>query len=164
MKYFLFSNLKNLPVASITSNEKIGRIFQTIIDLNQLEIIGFMVKKNLFLSGKFVGYFEVIEIEKQGITINSEDQLAPLDEVVRAKQIIKSGFSIISLPVYTQKRKYIGKIFDFVFCLPSGKIYKFYIKLFWDTRIIARENIISINKKKMIVESDRKILGASQPI
>ena len=66
---------------------------------------------------------------------------------------------IINLEVYTQSDQYLGRIVDFEFDPPSQTIVKYYIKsrdiikeLLQKELLVAKDQVISISKEKMIVE------------
>jgi len=161
MPYFLYSNIKNLPVASLADSQKVGRLNKVLIDLDRLEIIGFLIRENIF-SIKFLGLPEIAELDKRGVVIESKEKLARPDEIVRAQNIIQNGIEIISLPVRTKNNKFLGRVSDFVFESDSGKILKFYLQFFLRSRVISRMNVLDVTPRKMIVESDNAIVGVSQ--
>ena len=161
MTYFLYSNIKNLPVASLAESQKVGRLTKVLVDLDRLEIIGFLIRENFF-SIKFLSLAEITELDKRGVVIESKEKLARPDEIVRVQHIIKNGIELISLPVKTQNNKFIGRITDFVFESESGKILKFYLQFFLHSRIISRANVIRTTPQKMVVENDSAMVGASQ--
>lgn len=68
---------------------------------------------------------------------------------------------IIDLPVYTQSNQALGKIADFELDPETQKISKYYVKsertikeLLAKELIISAEQVISIDKDKMIVEDN----------
>jgi len=65
---------------------------------------------------------------------------------------------LIGLPVFTQSNQHLGKIFDFELDKQTQKITRYYIKseqlikeILAKKLVIAAEQVVSIDKEKMIV-------------
>jgi len=74
--------------------------------------------------------------------------------------MIINSKDLIDLPVETKSGIFLGRVFDFEMETDSGIINKFYVKrgnlieglLKRDQLIISRNQVISIDKEKMVVE------------
>lgn len=162
MQLFLFSSLARLAVAEINRQMKIGYIYRGVIDADKLAIIGFLVKKNLLARPLFVSAEETVDLEKSGLLIQSEDSLVPPSEIVRAARILSHKVDLIGLPVLTKDNRYLGRVYDFSFEIPTYRIASFYLIKFFRRRIIGRSKIIKITPKALVVESDIELVGTAE--
>jgi uncharacterized protein YrrD len=162
MQQLLFSNLIRLPVASLSQQKKLGSIFQVIVELKDMEVKGFLIRKNFFSPVQYLSYDEVVDIEREGLMIRGEEVLSSPQEIVRVADILRQKINLIGLPIRTKSGKYLGRIFDFVFDSITAKIQSFYTARLFDRRIIARSKIIQADRRVMIVEDDVKMVGAAE--
>ncbi|TSC93143.1 MAG: hypothetical protein CEN89_258 [Candidatus Berkelbacteria bacterium Licking1014_7] len=163
MEQFLYSNLIGLPVASVDGQKKIGFVSRVIVDFSQFEILGFLMKKYIFLPEKFIAFFDIADIEKEAVLIRSEENLSDISEIVRVNAIVKRGFNLIGLSVWTKEGKYLGRVTDFSFEFETQKIKQFYTKVFfWSGKIFSRSKIIKINQKSIIVENNMLASGVAE--
>jgi len=69
---------------------------------------------------------------------------------------------IINLPVYTQSKKYLGRIIDLEMNCETGKIEQYFVKtgllsnLFQQSLVINNSQVICLSKKEMIVKDNFK--------
>lgn len=154
--YLQASHILNLPVASLDPQEKIGNVFDIIVDPKELKSVGFLViKRSLFVSQKLLlSQSDVLDIDKHGIVTRNEENLVEPNEVIRIKNILKNKVKILNQRACTKSGKNLGKISDLVFEKETGFVSKFYIHGWLEDKIIPREKLIKITSKKLIFEDD----------
>jgi uncharacterized protein YrrD len=160
MNLVLVTSLFGLPVLSLHERMKVGSVSTALFDTDQGLLVGFLVKPNIFSKPYFLNPDEIDSIDTGAIIIKKADDLAPLEEVVRANKIYRSGFKIIGLSVKTQDNKRLGKVSDLSVSLSTGVIHSLYVQSFLKEIIIPRERVIEITKKSIIVNDDTSIPSA----
>lgn len=149
------SKIKNVPVGVMDEQKAVGSVETPVIFADDAKVIGFEVKLRGLLSQKRVLSFQdVVDIDAKGLVINSTDSLLPMDEILRIKDILKSGFKLIGLPARTKNKKYLGRITDAVIETTSGDIIRLYVKNLLDERIFERSMIHDIKPKEVILTFD----------
>jgi len=106
--------LTGKPIASVQSGHKVATTAEMIIDPRNLKVFAFKVNSpkspNLILHTD-----DVRSVTPQGLVIDNNNQLMTFDEdLVRLKEIAEINFVLINKPVYTENKKKIGKVVDFV--------------------------------------------------
>lgn len=149
-------NILNLPIASLDTNEKIGKIGGVIVDVKSLNIIGFIIQKTSFFWAKkyYVSSVDVLDLDTNGLVVQNEKKVIDPEEVVRANKIIKQRFSLFRLPAETRNHQKLGKIDDFVIDTNTLSVTSFYLTGFLESKIIETKNVYKVTKNKIIFEND----------
>lgn len=151
------SKVRGLPTGAIDEGALIGTVKQAVVSPEAARVIGFLVKiKGLFRGQKVISFQDVVDIDTQGLVINSRDNLVSENEIVRIKELVDSRFSLIGLSARTKNKKYLGRVSDAVIESTSGDIIRVYVKYFWDERIFERSMIHEIKKDEIILTFDDK--------
>lgn len=160
MKGFMLlelSKTKGIPVGVMDEQKAVGIVQAAVIFADEAKVIGFLVKpKGILTPKKVVSFQDVVGIDPKGLVINSADNLLPTDEVLRIKEILKSGFKLIGLPARTKNKKYLGRITDVVIETISGDIIRLYVRNLLDERIFERSMIHDIKPKEVILTFDNR--------
>ena len=160
------SSLIGTPILSIHASSKIAEISDVIIDPDNLKIIAFklsgpMIKSTNILDAKFIR-----EYSQYGMVIDSIDDLAEPDEIIKIANILKLNFSLIGLKVETKKGSKLGKIIDYTitnddFLTQQIIVKRPIVKAFIDpTLTIHRKEIVEITDYKVIVKDEEKTIKA----
>jgi uncharacterized protein YrrD len=151
------SKTKNLPVGALNEQKAVGLVEMPVVFADDAKVIGFLVKmKGVFQGKKVVSFSDVVDLDTKGLVINSADSLLAVDEILRIKDILKSGFKLVGLPARTKNKKYIGRISDVVIETTSGDIIRLYVQSLFDQRIFERSMIHDITSKEVILTFDNK--------
>ncbi len=151
--------LENKPIASVQSGHRVAISGEMIIDPRDLKIFAFYVstpqKQELVLHAE-----DIRSVTPQGMIIDDNDQLMSFDDdLVRLKKVTDINFKLIEKPVYTENKKKIGKVVDFVTETEGFIIMKLHVNrsmvksLGVSQLIIDRSQIIQITDDKIIVKS-----------
>lgn len=149
------THIDGLAVASVEKRKAIGAIEKIIVARTSGNILGFTVrpygffKKDLYLSEN-----DILDIDKNGIVIRSEESLADISEIIRAKKILDDGFELIGLKAITKNKTKLGKIEDYVIQTNNLEITKYYLSGFFSNRIIGSEKVHKITKKEIVFKDD----------
>ena len=157
------STIIGLPIAAIDSESKIGQVENIVIDPESGELAGFIVKPHqLFSKNKILSIFDVIDIDKNGLVVKSEENLLNLSEIVKIERIIKKNIKIIGQRAVTESNKHLGRVSDLLIDTESSFVVKYYLHGILEDRIISNDKMIKITKKALIF-SDDVIMQSAAP-
>ncbi len=151
--------LTGKPVASVQSGHKVATTAEMIIDPRNLKIFAFRVDSPK--SSELILHTEdVRSVTPQGLVIDNNNQLMTFDEdLVRLKEVAEINFALVDKPVYTEDKKKIGKVMDFVTETQDFMIMKIHVsrplmKSFGSSQlIIDRSQIVQITDDRIVVRS-----------
>lgn len=159
MNLVLASSIIGLPVASLKEEAKLGVVKKILIDIDSGAIYGYLVQKSLFAKPEFIDAKDILGAEKAAFVVDSASALNPIDEIVRAKKMLETGFKLFGLPVLSSNQdKKIGKVDDFAISVTNSLIMSLYVRNFLGDRIIPRQKIVKITKKNIIVDDDASLM------
>jgi len=144
-----------MPVGALEEAEMVGKIHRLAIDPKEQKLIGFTVKTGGYFSKTHsVSMTDVVDVDKNGVVINSRQSLLPNDEIVRMNEILKKKFSIIGLKVITKSGEKIGRVEDAVIDTNSGDILRIYTSSFAKRRIFERSQIEKMTFLEVVVKKN----------
>ncbi len=151
------SKVRGIPVGVMDEQRAVGSVEMPVIFADEAKVIGFLVRsRGILPPKKVVSFQDVVGIDTKGLVINSVDNLLPTDEVLRIKEILKSGFKLVGLPAKTKNKKYLGRITDVVIETTSGDVIRLYVRNLLDERIFERSMIHDIKPKEVILTFDNR--------
>lgn len=152
---FQATSLIGLPIGCQETRSKIGEILQIIINPEKGSLLAFLVKPlGFFSSPKLLSPVDVIEYDKAGIVCKSHEDLALPKEIVRAKKILDSGIKILGINARTTSGTKLGKVEDFLINTETSNVTKYYLKNWFETRIISADKVIKIDRTGLIFDDD----------
>jgi len=149
------STIIGLPIAAMDTESKVGKIENIVVDPDSGELVGFFVKPlGMFARNKVLSALDVIDIDKNGMVVKSEESLVDLSEIVKMEQIIKKNIKIIGQKAITESKKYLGKVNDLLIDTESALVLKYYIGDILENRIIPNDKLIKITQNALIFSDD----------
>ncbi len=163
-----FSDLVGLSVGALNQSKKAATVCGVVFDPDSGKAIALLVKINpLSLRPDVISWLDVREISKEAVIITDEDSILPINELVRAEELYNDGFDIIGLPVFTKRKKKLGKDVDYSVDTESGSLISISVHGLWGYKaIFNRANIYKIQLDKIIVKSDvssKELLAEPSP-
>lgn len=157
------SSLKNLPVLSLQSGDRVATAEEPIINPNNLKILGWWCRANSAPDSRVLLVEDVREAMPQGLAINNESALSEPGDLVRHDEVLKIRFQLIDKKVKTKRHK-LGKVSDYAYDSEGYFVQKLYVaaslvKVFSssDTLVIDRTQILEITDSYILVrDSDVK--------
>lgn len=155
--YCLASQMDGLPIISLQTSEAVALARTPIIDISTLEILAFHChgahnkRPLLLMTG------DIRQMATDCIIIDSEDELASPDDIVRLQQLIHDNFSPLGKPVVSDIGRRLGNVDDYSINLDTNRIQKLYVRggllRSWlgTNLIIDRTQIIDITPQKITV-------------
>lgn len=147
----------NRPVMSLRTGQQIATITEPIINPNNLKIEGFYCADRFERGELVLLYQDIRDIIPQGFVVDDFDVLTAPDELVRLKNILDIGFTLLGKQVVTTSKHTVGKVTDFATELETMYIQKLYVsrsmlKSFTSGNLgIERNQINEITDKKIII-------------
>ena len=160
------SKLIGAPILSMQSAGPIGAIADSIVDPNSLKILAFYISGPLVKNTNILDTKSIREYSKYGCVVDSIEDLAEKDDIIKVSKIIDLNFSLIGLKVETKKGTKLGKVIDFTitpddFSVQQIVVKRPLVKSFLDPElIIPRAEIVEITDYKIIVKDEEKVIKA----
>jgi len=150
----LASELIDMPIGAIDEQSKVGTIEEIVISPEDGKLLGLIVGSGILGFNKSsIGWQDILDADKNGLVIQTSDNLLSVEDNIRISEVIQTGFSLDNLPVETKSGQKLGNINDYSLNMESGNLSKIHVHQLLppQDRIISRSNIISINKDKVVV-------------
>ncbi len=146
--------LLGTPVAAEDIQAKVGEIRQLIIDPNNGNLMGFLVRAGgIFAPKKVLSITDIRDWDPKAIITSSSDDLVPATEVIRIKEILDNKVNLLGMSAKTESGKGLGMIEDLLIDTDTQRVTKYYLKdLLGDARIFEAEKVQKIDKQ--IIFSD----------
>lgn len=156
------SNLVNCPILSLHVGGEIARVAEPIIDPNNLKIIAFRVEGKLVDNdtGDILPIESVRKFSRMGMVIDSIDELAHADDIVRVSKILQLNFSLVGLKVVTARKEKLGKVLDYTVDISGWAVQQIIVqrpvlKAFFDPElIISRRKIVEVDDYQVIIKDE----------
>ena len=174
--YVFASQLVGKAVISLQVGGLVAIVSDFVVNADMLELVAFRCfAPDLDLVDPILFLRDTREIGSDCILVDSVDALASLEDVVRIKQIVLSGFHLAGTKVFTEAGSYLGKVEDFTINFETRRIHRLTIqpqllrRFMSETLLIDREQIVDVTKDRITVreatvkESKRVGIGATMP-
>lgn len=153
-------HLIDLPIMSLQTGTELARTVSAIVDPRQLKIVAFYVDGPLLEEHPSILHPDDIrELSDIGLIVDSNDQLMPLDGLVRLQSIIDLGFELRGMKVIDERKHKLGKVSDYIVEPNSFTVQQIYIQqpllrsLSTATHVVRRSQIIAVRKDVIVVKS-----------
>jgi len=154
------SKIKGLPVGVMSESRKGGETSGVVFDHAQGKVIGFTVKgAGMFSAERVISLSDVVSVDQQGVVVRSSDDIIEKAEIVRIDQILRKKTKLIGMRVYGTNKRFLGYVYDAVIESQGGDLVRIYVRFLWRKFIFSREQITAINERRIVVDTDAKILN-----
>ncbi len=170
-----WSELANLPVASLAGTRKVGVVEAPIFNASTGSFLGFWVKLG-WLNRKVLPWNAIREIEERdpnrikggvhsgasraesgAVVVSSSDELVAPQDVIRVQEALKARCPILGQRAVNESGEYIGRVKDVSVDFAQGMLTTLHIvkgKFAFD---IPREKIVEVRADAVVVEVEEKI-------
>jgi sporulation protein YlmC with PRC-barrel domain len=155
--YILASVLKELPVISLQTGEAVATVTEPVFDPGDLSVVAVLCSAGRGSSSKVLMMRDVRQVATDCLIVDSDEELADSDDVVRLKSLLTSQLKPIGLPVVTDLGRKLGSVEDYTINLETARLQKLYIRQSiirsWlgSSLIIDRTQIIDVNQQHIVV-------------
>jgi len=123
----LSESLLNKPVMSLRTGQPVATAIEPIINPNNLKVEGFYCTDRFNKEELILLCQDIRDIIAQGFVVNDHDVLVSPQDLVRLKDILSIGFTLIGKPVVTVSKQRLGKVSDYATDMDSMYIQKIYV-------------------------------------
>jgi sporulation protein YlmC with PRC-barrel domain len=148
--------LLNRPIMSLRTGQQVGTALEPIINPNNLKIEGFYCTDRFEKGDMVLLYQDIRDVIAQGFVVDDHDALTPPAELVRLKDILSIGFSLIGKQVVTTSQDTVGKVNDY-----ATEVETMYIQKIYVTRSLFKSfssGNLGIDRSQINEITDRKII------
>ncbi len=156
--YVLGKQLQDLPIISLQTGQTVARSGKPIIDPDKLEIQAFYCLSGLVVQSMAVLLVrDIRQLGRDGILIDSLEEIEDATEIVRLADLIRQRFSPIGLPVLNESGIRLGKVEEYTVKLDGYQIQKLYLKqsvlknLLLNSLVVDRSQIMEVTVKQIVV-------------
>lgn len=156
----LSKRLIETPVMSLQTGAEVAKTNQAIIDPAVLEVVAYtLAGPRVSKEPTILLTHDIREVGSMGFIIDSADEIVPLDDVIKIKELSKLHFNLIDMEVRDDNKTKLGKIYDYTVDPLTFTIHQLYVKRpllksFQTSDLtIGRSQIIEITNTHIIVKS-----------
>lgn len=159
-KLKLASELLGNKIISIQSGFNIGYVTGFLAKKEDMHIDLLIIESDEVKNPLYLLTQDIRTIDNKRIYVNNEDTLSDKQDLMRHKEIIDSGFSVMGCKVEAASGKKLGKVEDLSIDNTTFTVVKMHIKtnllqrIFQHSLLIDRSNILDIKKDNTIVVKD----------
>ena len=152
--------LKNLPVASLEDEARIGRIDEVLLHPDTGELVGFWVQPDGWLTPRrALSSRDIVSYDTQALVVRSADTLVHPTEIQPFQLVSRRADSWLGKHVATQSGTRLGRVHNIVLNTDLELLAKLYVKSslpfgFGNERVIARSEIVRVSPKLITIKGD----------
>ncbi len=151
----LISQLVGQPIISFDGAETIGLLGEPIIDPTNGKLVGYFYSHGfLNLKQDIVSVHDIIGYDQSRVIASHEDIALITSEEPKLSAIITKKVPVLGAKVLTLHGNYLGLAHDLLLDTELGMIVKYYVHHLLSDRIIAAEQVITIDKRGIIVDNE----------
>jgi sporulation protein YlmC with PRC-barrel domain len=142
---------------SLRTGQQVATAVEPIINPNNLKIEGFYCTDRFSKDELVLLYQDIRDVITQGFVVDDHDVLTSPDELVRLKDVMEIGFTLIGKPVVTISKERVGKVSDYATEMETMYIQKLYVtqnmlkSLTGGNLGVERNQINEITDRKIII-------------
>lgn len=155
--YILASALRDLPVISLQTGERVAVSKEIVIDPENFNIMAMLCETSQHGTKRVLMMRDARQVAQDCLIVDSEDELAEPDDVVRLQPLLKDRFQLVGRSVVTDLGRKLGVAEDYTINLETMKLQKLYVRQSilrsWlgSSLIIDRAQIVDVNGRQIIV-------------
>jgi sporulation protein YlmC with PRC-barrel domain len=167
--YARASKLENLPVISLQSGEAVAWIKQPVINIDTFEILAFACDSVNHNRPVILLTSDIRQLAADCVIVDSDDELADPDDIIRLTAIIKADYTPLDKPVISDMGRKLGSVEDYTINLDTSRIQQLYVRqsLFraWlgSSLTVDRNQIIDVTPQRIIIRDVTVKAPAIQP-
>ncbi len=168
--YVLASSLKNLSIISLLNGQVVSTVSGPIVNPDKLEVVAVYCLNGAWRKrSSVVMTRDIREIAREGLVIDSLEDIEDASEIVRLKAVIDRHYSPMGANVVTESGHKLGKVEDYTIETLSYKIQKLYLKqsllknLLLNSLVIDRSQIVDVTPSAIIVKDSTVAVPLKKP-
>lgn len=156
----MVSKIIGAQIISAKDSSRLGQVHDLLFDPASGKLLAIFVSSR---KNKIVVPGDILNVTTKEILINEEDSILDIGDVIRVKDLIKSGIKFRFNNVYTENNEYLGRAVDLEFQIPGLYLSaievskRMFFILSGPKRIIKKEDIILVKRTRIIVKNPLKL-------
>lgn len=152
---------------SLRTGQQVATAHEPIINPNNLKIEGFYCTDRFSKAELVLLYQDVRDVIPQGLVVDDHDVLVEPRELVRLKEVMATGFTLIGKPVVTVSKQHMGKVSDYATEIETMYVQKIYVTQGMFKSMVSgnlgvdRNQINEITDRQIIINDPLKGVPAS---
>lgn len=165
----LSATLINQQVLSLRTGAQVALASEPIMNPNNLKIEGFHCIDRFSNEPLILLAQDIREHIGKGFVVDDHEVLVSADDLVRLQPMIELAFTLLGKPVYTDKKKRIGKVNDYAVDDATLYVQKLYVsqsllKSFTGGQLsVDRNQIVEITDRKIVIKDPLKPVKEAAP-
>lgn len=156
----LSERLVKAPIMSLQTGEQLAVTKEPIIDPRRLQIVAFYCEgSGLSKNQSVLHTADIREYSELGLIVNNNEDIMPLDDLVRLKEVLEFSFKLLDTKVIDTVQNKLGKVSNFAIDPRNFYIQKLYIRppllqsLNEAELVIDRTQIVEVNSEVIVVKA-----------
>lgn len=177
--FILASQLENLPILSLRHGQPVAVSGHLIVDPDKLAVVAMYCQAGAGLAGwrkstAVIMVRDIREVAREGIVIDSLEDIEEVGEIVRLKDIIDKRFKPKASLVISESGHQLGKVEDYTVHVRSFLIQKLYVKqsliknILLNSLVIDRSQVVEVTARHIVVRDasakDRHAALSPRPV
>lgn len=148
--------LKNLPVASLEDEARIGSVVDIVLHPETGELVGFWVQPDRWFAAKrALSSRDIVSYDPQAVVVRSSDALVAPSEIQPFAMAAATNAHWIGKRAEDETGQHLGRVSDLVVDIDLEMLRKVEVSsLLGPRRLISREDIVRVTPKALIVRAD----------
>lgn len=154
------SQFNGIQIMSLQTGLMIGSVAEPLVDPRKLAVIAFAVKGHMVHGNElYLRIADVREAGKDGLIVDSQDELVELEDVIYLQEVYGLHFSPVGLRVIDDHKHKLGTVQDFTLELGNMVIQQLVVKppLLKSMReselLIHRSQIVKLTNDTVVVKA-----------
>ena len=149
--------MDGLPIVSLQTSEAVALNRAPIIDMETFGVVAFRCDSSSGHGTLVLMTRDIRQLAADCIIVDSEDELAKPEDIVRLQSTLKADYSPLDKTVVSDLGRKLGVVEDFAINSDNGTVQKLFVRasilrsLFGSNLTIDRSQIIDISPKKITV-------------
>lgn len=137
----------NLPIAAMDAEAKVGSVMQLVIDVENGNLLGFLVKgPGFFSTVKALSAQDISEWDPHGLVTTHAENIVEPEEIVRIEK--NRNINFLAMSAKTESGKSLGLVENLLIDTDNNCIAKYYLKdLLGVSRVLPADDVIKIEKQ-----------------
>lgn len=142
------TKILKVPVAAEDVQAKIGEVKNIIIDPENGNFIGLIVKSGIFSKVKILSTQDILDWDQNGIVTSTIDNLVLKEEIIKIDEIIRKNIFLLGIGAKLESGKSLGKVEDLLIDTDNLCVAKYYLKDYLGKdRVLPSDRVIKIDKE-----------------
>ena len=155
--YLLATKMLGQPVISLQTGQTVAALTSPVVKMESLELAALGCKSEGQRSSQVLMPRDIRQFAREGVIVDSKDDLSEPEDIVRLKPDLKRDFNPIGCQVVNESGHKLGRVSDYTVNISTFMIQKLYVhqplmkSLLYSNLVIDRNQIAETAPKQITV-------------